>query len=86
MIIRKVKGKRREMWQGLTFGVKRHAMHTRADKLIVTDIEVILSGTVLAVAKYNGTNASQMMQVVYIVKPICFDSLKASGIFLVSTA
>lgn len=29
----------------LTLGVNRHAMHTRADKLIVTDIEVILSGT-----------------------------------------
>lgn len=29
----------------VTLGVNRHAMHTRADKLIVTDMDVILSGT-----------------------------------------
>jgi hypothetical protein len=33
-----------------------------------------------------GTKASQMMQVVYIVKPMYLDSLKASGIFRVRTA
>ena len=53
----------------LTFGENKHAMVTLADKLIVTDIDVILRGTWLAVPKYNGTNASQMTQVVYIVKP-----------------
>jgi hypothetical protein len=30
--------------------------------------------------KKIGTKASQIIQVVYIVNPICFDSLKASGI------
>ena len=33
-----------------------------------------------------GTKASQMMQVVYIVNPMCLLSLKASGILRVSTA
>lgn len=45
-------------------------MVTLADKLIVTDIDVILRGTWLPVPKYNGTNASQMTHVVYIVKPL----------------
>lgn len=36
--------------------------------------------------RYSGTNDSQMIHVVYIVKPIYFDSLNASGIARVSTA
>lgn len=43
---------------------------TLADKLMVTDMDVIRNGTWLAVPKYSGTNASQMTQVVYIVKPV----------------
>lgn len=42
---------------------------TLADRLMVTDMEVILSGTWFAVPKYNGTKASQMTQVVYMVNP-----------------
>lgn len=52
-----------------TFGLKRHAMVTDADRLMVTDIEVILSATLLPVPKYNGTKASQITHVVYMVKP-----------------
>lgn len=53
----------------LTLGEKRHATVTLADRLIVTDIDVILSGTWLAVPKYSGTKASQMTHVVYMVNP-----------------
>ena len=42
---------------------------TLAERLMVTDIEVIRRGTWFAVPKYSGTNASQMTHVVYIVKP-----------------
>lgn len=54
----------------LTLGENKQAIVTLADKLIVTDIDVILRGTWLPVPKYNGTNASQMTHVVYIVKPL----------------
>lgn len=53
-----------------TFGEKRHTIVTLADKLIVTDIVVILSGVWLPITKYNGTNASHITHVVYIVKPV----------------
>ena len=53
-----------------TFGENKQANVTLADKLIVTDIDVIRSGTWFAVPKYKGTNASQITHVVYIVKPI----------------
>lgn len=56
----------------LTLGENRHATVTLADKLIVTDIDVRRSGTWFAVPKYNGTNASQITHVVYIVKPDSF--------------
>lgn len=52
-----------------TFGVNKQANVTVADKLIVTDIDVIRRGTWLAVPKYNGTKANQITQVVYIVNP-----------------
>lgn len=55
---------------GLTLGEKRQAIVTLADRLMVTDIVVILSGVWLPIPKYNGTNASHMTQVVYIVKPV----------------
>lgn len=70
----------------LTFGENKQATVTLAERLIVTDMLVILKATWLAVPKYNGTKANHITHVVYIVKPICFDSLKASGIFRVSTA
>lgn len=53
-----------------TFGEKRHTIVTLADRLIVTDIVVILSGVWLPMTKYKGTNASHMTHVVYIVKPV----------------
>lgn len=53
----------------LTLGEKRHATVTLAERLIVTDIEVIRNGTWFAVPKYRGTKASQMTHVVYMVKP-----------------
>lgn len=53
----------------LTLGEKRHATVTLADRLMVTDIEVIRNGTWFAVPKYRGTKASQMTHVVYMVKP-----------------
>ena len=52
-----------------SFGEKRQASVTLADKLIVTDILVIRSGTWFPVPKYSGTKASQITQVVYMVKP-----------------
>lgn len=56
----------------LTLGENRHATVTLADKLIVTDIDVSRSGTWFPVPKYNGTNASQITHVVYMVKPVHF--------------
>lgn len=53
----------------LTFGEKRQTTVTLADRLIVTDMLVILRATWFAVPKYNGTNANQITHVVYIVKP-----------------
>uniref|UniRef100_A0A1B0B4J2 Uncharacterized protein n=1 Tax=Glossina palpalis gambiensis TaxID=67801 RepID=A0A1B0B4J2_9MUSC len=50
----------------LTLGENKQAIVTLADKLIVTDIEVILKGTWFAVPKYKGTNANHITQVVYI--------------------
>lgn len=55
--------------EGITFGLKRHAIVTEAERLIVTDIEVILRATLFPVPKYSGTKASHMTHVVYIVKP-----------------
>lgn len=52
-----------------TFGENKQAIVTLAERLIVTDMEVMRSGTWFAVAKYNGTNASQITQVVYMVNP-----------------
>lgn len=54
----------------LTLGEKRQATVTLAERLMVTDIEVIRRGTWFAVPKYSGTNASQMTHVVYMVKPV----------------
>lgn len=54
----------------LTFGENRQTMVTLADRLMVTDMVVILSGVWLLIPKYSGTNASHMTHVVYIVKPI----------------
>lgn len=45
-------------------------MVTLADRLMVTDMVVILSGVWLPMPKYSGTNASHMTHVVYIVKPV----------------
>lgn len=53
----------------LTFGVNRHAIVTLAERLMVTDMHVMRSGTWFAVPKYNGTKAIQMTHVVYMVKP-----------------
>lgn len=44
-------------------------MVTDAERLMVTDIEVILSATLFPVPKYNGTKANHITHVVYIVKP-----------------
>ena len=54
--------------------------------LIVTDMDVIRRATCCDVVKYMGIKASHMIQVVYMENPINLDSLKASGIFRVSTA
>lgn len=54
----------------ITFGLNRQAIVTDADRLIVTDIEVILNATLFPVPKYRGTNASHITHVVYIVKPV----------------
>lgn len=54
----------------ITFGENKQARVTLADRLIVTDIDVIRSGTWFAVPKYKGTKANQITHVVYIVKPI----------------
>lgn len=43
---------------------------------MVTDMLVIRKATWFAVPKYNGTNANQITQVVYIVKPKKKNSLK----------
>jgi hypothetical protein len=53
----------------ITFGEKRHATVTLADRLMVTDMLVILRATWLAVPKYSGTKANHITQVVYMVKP-----------------
>ena len=58
-----------ERWVWITFGENRQATVTLADKLIVTDMLVILRATWLAVPKYRGTKASHMTQVVYMVNP-----------------
>lgn len=44
-------------------------MVTEADKLMVTDIDVILSATLFPVPKYSGTKANHITHVVYMVKP-----------------
>lgn len=56
--------------QWITFGLNRQAIVTDADRLIVTDIEVILNATLFPVPKYRGTKASHITHVVYIVKPV----------------
>lgn len=53
-----------------TFGENRQTIVTLAERLMVTDMVVILSGVWLPMPKYSGTNASHMTQVVYIVKPV----------------
>jgi len=70
----------------LTLGEKRQMTVTKADKLMANDILMILSSIWLAVPKNRGTKASHMTQVVYIVNPMCWLSLKSSGILRVSTA
>lgn len=69
-------------------GVKRHSRVTVALRDMETDRVVMFSAMWLLCEelKYRGTKASQMMHVVYMVKPMNFDSLKASGILRVSTA
>lgn len=52
-----------------TLGVKRQATVTLADRLMVTDMEVILSAMLFPVPKYSGTNANQITHVVYMVNP-----------------
>ena len=51
-------------------GENKQASVTDADREMVTDMDVILSGTWFAVPKYSGTKASQMTHVVYMVKPV----------------
>ena len=53
---------------------------------MVIDIEVIRRYVCDAVAMYIGTNANHTTHVVYIENPMYFDSLNASGIFLVNIA
>lgn len=53
----------------LTFGEKRQATVTLAERLIVTDILVMRKATWFAVPKYKGTKANHITHVVYIVKP-----------------
>ena len=84
-----------------SLGLKRITRHTAADKLklrglifekyeneighlIVMDMAVILIFP--EVLMKIGTNANQMIHVVYMLKPMNLDSLKPSGIFLVKTA
>jgi len=50
-------------------GENRQTRVTDADKDMVTAMDVIRSGTWFPVPKYRGTKASQITQVVYIVKP-----------------
>lgn len=66
--------------QILTFGENKQTKVTLADKLIVTDILVILRATWLAVPKYNGTKASHITQVVYIVNPVTTNAKLALGL------
>lgn len=70
------------------FGENRHNNVTVALSDIETDNVVKLSAIWLLCddVKYIGTNASHIIQVVYIVKPMNFDSLNASGILRVITA
>lgn len=56
------------MWL-LTLGANKQTKVTLAERLMVTDMLVILKATWLAVPKYNGTKASQITQVVYMVNP-----------------
>jgi hypothetical protein len=62
------------------FGTNIQASATVALRLIANDIVAIRMFILSAVLNKIGTKASQIIQVVYIVNPICFDSLKASGI------
>ena len=70
------------------FGENRHNSVTVALNDIDTDNVVMFNAIWLLCeeVKYIGTNANQIMHVVYIVKPMNFDSLNASGILRVSTA
>lgn len=66
------------------FGVKRHTNVTVADKLIVTDIDVIRKYRCCAVTKYNGRNANHIIHVVYIVKPVMMAYLRCEICNLIS--
>lgn len=52
-----------------TLGEKRQTRVTLAERLMVTDMEVMRRGMWLPVPKYRGTKAIQMTHVVYIVNP-----------------
>lgn len=75
-------------WKTIIYilGTKRQRRATDALRLIDIHNVVIWIWNAFSVPKYIGTNASQIMQVVYIENPMNFDSLKFSGMFLVLTA
>lgn len=75
-------------WKTIIYilGTKRQRRATDALRLIDIHNVVICIWNASSVPKYIGTNASQIMHVVYMENPMNFDSLKFSGMFLVFTA
>lgn len=69
----------------LTFGENKQTRVTLADRLMVTDMLVILRATWFAVPKYRGTKASHITQVVYIVNPVTAKGELAAGLCNLNT-